>query len=65
MNLYDKIHTVATEIYRAENVVFSNIALRKLKQLINTFNLYPVCIAKTQYSFSDNPKNRGLLVNIL
>ena len=64
MNLYDKIHTVSTEIYRASNVVFSRIALRKIKELINTkYNLYPVCIAKTQYSFSDNPQNRGLIVN--
>jgi formate--tetrahydrofolate ligase len=63
MNLYDKINTIATEIYRADNIVFSNIALRKLKQLLDTeYNLYPVCIAKTQYSFSDNPKDRGLLV---
>ena len=62
MNLYDKINTVASEIYRADNVVFSNLALRKLKQILNTdYNLYPVCIAKTQYSFSDNPKDRGLL----
>ena len=64
MNLYDKIHTVSTEIYRASNVIFSSVALRKIKELINTkYNLYPVCIAKTQYSFSDNPQNRGLRVN--
>ena len=57
MNLYDKIHTVSTEIYRASNVIFSSVALRKIKELINTkYNLYPVCIAKTQYSFSDNPQ---------
>ena len=64
MNLYDKINTIANEIYRADNVVFSNVALRKLKQLLNTeYNSYPVCIAKTQYSFSDNPKDRGLLTS--
>ncbi|MCZ6916686.1 MAG: formate--tetrahydrofolate ligase [Gemmatimonadetes bacterium] len=52
----EKIETVAREIYRAEGVDFTATAARKADQLTG-FGLgeTPVCIAKTQYSFSDNP----------
>merc|ERR1712232_196101 len=42
----EKIETVAREIYRAKNVIFTEDALKQLPK-----NDYPVCIAKTQYSF--------------
>ena len=54
----DKIRKVATKIYGAKDIVFEKEALEnisKIKELGYT-NL-PVCIAKTQYSFSDDPKN--------
>jgi formate--tetrahydrofolate ligase len=52
----EKIETVAKKIYRADGVDFQPPAERALKQLAE-FGLgeTPVCIAKTQYSFSDNP----------
>ena len=52
----EKIETIATKIYRADGVDFLPPAERALKQLPE-FGLgeTPVCIAKTQYSFSDNP----------
>jgi formate--tetrahydrofolate ligase len=52
----EKIETVAQRIYRADGVDFLPPAERALKQLTE-FGLSetPVCIAKTQYSFSDNP----------
>jgi formate--tetrahydrofolate ligase len=52
----EKIETIATRIYRADGVDFLAPAERALKQLPE-FGLgeTPVCIAKTQYSFSDNP----------
>jgi formate--tetrahydrofolate ligase len=52
----EKIETVARRIYRADGVDFQPPAERALKQLVD-FGLgeTPVCIAKTQYSFSDNP----------
>lgn len=55
-----KIETVAKEIYRAKGVNFSTKALQDLK-LIEKLGLghLPVCIAKTQYSFSDNAKAIG------
>lgn len=53
----DKIEKVALEIYRAGRVVYSDLALEKLEQLKREGkdNL-PICIAKTQSSFSDDPK---------
>lgn len=55
-----KIETVAHEVYRAGAVDWSAKALKQLKQ-INDLTDKPlrVCIAKTQYSFSDNPKLLG------
>ena len=53
-----KIEKVATEIYGAKGVEFSQKAIDNI-ELIKKFGFenYPVCIAKTQYSFSDDPKN--------
>lgn len=51
------IENIAKEIYRAHGVVYSKLALEKLEMLKSKgFDAYPVCIAKTQYSFSDDPK---------
>jgi len=57
----EKIKKVAINIYGAESVKFSDKAkksIEKIKAL--NFNHFPVCIAKTQYSFSDNPKAYGV-----
>ena len=52
-----KIEKVSKEIYRADRVVFSKQALNKLKEIEKLgYESFPVCMAKTQYSFSDNPK---------
>ena len=55
-----KIEKVAKEIYGASEVVFEEAALKKL-EMIKELNLshLPVCIAKTQYSFSDDAKLLG------
>jgi len=59
-SLEDKIAAVATKIYGAAGVNFSDKAKTKLQQLKDwCFGKLPVCIAKTQYSFSDNPKLLG------
>jgi len=56
----DKIAKVATKIYGAAGVTYSDKAQAKLKQLKSwCYSELPVCIAKTQYSFSDNPKLSG------
>jgi formate--tetrahydrofolate ligase len=58
--LEKKIETVATKIYGAAGVTFSDKAKAKLQQFKDwCFAKLPVCIAKTQYSFSDNPKLLG------
>ena len=56
----EKIHTIASEIYGADGVEYSKKALTDLKK-INDLNLdhLPVCMAKTQKSFSDNDKLTG------
>jgi len=58
--LTDKIRAVAQRIYGAKDVTFSAQALRQLKMMEDEgYGKCPVCIAKTQYSFSDDPKKRN------
>ena len=54
----EKIEKVATKIYGAKGVVFEEAAQKEMERIekLGYANL-PVCIAKTQYSFSDDPKN--------
>ena len=60
MPLMDKIHTVASEIYGAGGVTYTAAAKRQLERLERDgFGRLPVCIAKTQYSLSDDPKLLG------
>jgi formate--tetrahydrofolate ligase len=59
-SLQNKIESVATKVYGAAGVTFSDKARAKLQQFNDwCFSGLPVCIAKTQYSFSDNPKSLG------
>lgn len=54
------IETIAKEIYRAADVQYSAAALKDLQTLKdNGFDNLPVCISKTQYSFSDDPTQLG------
>jgi formate--tetrahydrofolate ligase len=56
----EKIRTVARQIYRADDVEFSPPALRKIAEIErNGWGGFPVCIAKTQYSFSDDATRLG------
>ena len=60
MPLVEKIRTVAREIYRAKDIDVSPTAAQKLKQFeADGFGALPVCMAKTQYSFSVDPNLRG------
>lgn len=60
LSLFEKIEKICTEIYRASNVSYSEGALSKLNFIENEFGSYlPICVAKTQYSFSDDAKNLG------
>ena len=54
----EKIEKVATKIYGAEKVEYSEEALKEINKIEQLgYSKLPVCIAKTQYSFSDDPKN--------
>lgn len=54
----EKIEKVAKNIYGATGVEYSEKVLQKIKKIEKMgYSHYPVCIAKTQYSFSDDPKN--------
>ncbi len=56
----DKIRTVVQEIYGADDVEFSVAALRRLAEIErNGWDNLPVCMAKTQYSFSDDASKLG------
>ncbi len=56
-----KIDKVATQIYGAKDIAYSIIALKKIKQIESLgISHYPICIAKTQYSFSADPKAYGV-----
>ena len=59
-SIKNKIETIAKEIYGADGVDYSTAALKQIKE-IESFELdkLPICMAKTQYSLSDNPKLLG------
>ncbi len=60
MSLKEKIETVASEIYGAGGVNYSPAAKKQLQKLEKLgFGNMPVCMAKTQYSLSDNPEYLG------
>lgn len=57
-SIKEKIEKVAKRVYGAEGVEYTDEALEEIEQIENLgYGKYPVCIAKTQYSFSDNEKN--------
>ena len=69
ISIVDKIKTVAKEIYGADDVSFSKKVLNKIKQYeAQGLDKLPICIAKTQYSLSDDPillgRPRGFIVEI-
>lgn len=69
MSLQDKIKTVASEIYGAEGVSYAPAAQRALKRIEEMgFGNLPVCMAKTQYSLSDDQtklgRPRGFTINV-
>ena len=60
LSVEEKITKIAQEIYRADNVVFEKKAKTQIAQIVkNCWDKLPVCMAKTQYSFSDDPSLLG------
>ena len=59
-SIEDKMNTIATEIYGADGVDFTADALKQVRELEKLgLDRLPFCVAKTQYSFTDDPKNLG------
>ena len=60
MSIEDKLYTIATKIYGAKNVTYSPAAKKAIERAkaLGYGNL-PVCVAKNQYSLSDDPKKLG------
>ena len=63
-SLWEKIEIIAKEIYRADRITATEEIKQKLKTFENNgFKNFPVCVAKTQYSFSTDPKLKGAPTN--
>ncbi|MEM7176856.1 MAG: formate--tetrahydrofolate ligase, partial [Pseudomonadota bacterium] len=60
MGLFEKIETIAKGIYRADNVIVDKKIKDQLKQWEDAgYGNLPICMAKTQYSFTTDPNERG------
>lgn len=60
MPIWDKIKTVATRLYRADDIIADKKIRDQIRNLQDSgYGHFPVCIAKTQYSFSTDPNLKG------
>jgi formate--tetrahydrofolate ligase len=59
LSLWDKIEAIATKLYGAANITASTKVKAQLAEWNKDYGLFPVCIAKTQMSFSTNPLAKG------
>ena len=57
--LWDKMKAIATKIYGAADITADSKVRGQIKKLQENYGHYPVCVAKTQYSFSTDPQLRG------
>ncbi len=64
LSLWDKVKTIAREIYRAEDIVGDKAVRDQLKAYeAQGYGKFPICMAKTQYSFSTDPNLKGAPTN--
>jgi formate--tetrahydrofolate ligase len=62
--LWDKIKTIAREIYRADDIVADKLVRDQLRSYESQgYGKFPICMAKTQYSFSTDPNLKGAPTN--
>ncbi|EMC05194.1 formate--tetrahydrofolate ligase [Streptococcus mutans] len=60
LSVEEKVTKIAKEIYRADNIIFEKKSKTQIAQIVkNGWDNLPICMAKTQYSFSDDPKLLG------
>lgn len=66
MDVRDKLQTLANKVYHAKNIVYSDEALEKLDEIEKLgIGHYPICVSKTPFSISDDPKKLGYPKNYL
>ena len=64
LSLWDKVKTIAREIYRADDIVADKSVRDQLKTYeAQGYGKFPICMAKTQYSFSTDPNLKGAPIN--
>jgi formate--tetrahydrofolate ligase len=64
MGLWDKVKTIAREIYRADDIVADKAVRDQFKAFeAQGYGKFPICMAKTQYSFSTDPNLKGAPLN--
>jgi formate--tetrahydrofolate ligase len=60
MSLWDKTRTIAQEIYGASDITADKVVRDRFAELEKEgFGRFPICVAKTQYSFTTNPDAKG------
>ena len=60
LSIEEKLNAIVTKVYRGTRVVLTDSAKKQAKRLTELgFGSFPICMAKTQYSFSDNQKLTG------
>jgi formate--tetrahydrofolate ligase len=59
MPIWDKIRTIATQLYGADDITGDNKVRARIRELDADYGHFPVCMAKTQYSFSSDPALKG------
>ena len=59
MKLWDKMKKIAQEIYGASDIIADQKIMLQFEELQKKYGHYPICVAKTQYSFSTDPNLRG------
>jgi formate--tetrahydrofolate ligase len=57
--IWEKMKTIATKVYGASDIIADTDVRNQIKKMQESYGHYPVCVAKTQYSFSTDPKLRG------
>ncbi len=66
LSIKEKLNTIAKEIYRADGVIFTAAAEKAIKEIESLGqDKLPVCVAKTQYSLSDDPTKLGKPENFM
>ncbi len=59
MPLWEKIETIATKLYGADGISADNKVRKQVEDLQKDYGGYPICMAKTQFSFTTDPEAKG------